>query len=196
MAPTCAHQTFINWHNISDRPESHCGLAKSGQSHWQVPTMGLRAIKMGLGESQSHPFRYSSNATNIPGLELRQKIANYLRNLIGAHHVKPSEIQQLLPQSMAQWGRLRIVDGDFIRAASTLSNEDDEKRDNTFVRFETEVGQNKHWVQILGYGQLLESLECRLPVDQRLRGFPGKHRLFAVIQPCSTVGRDATITVI
>ncbi|KAJ7190321.1 hypothetical protein GGX14DRAFT_382301, partial [Mycena pura] len=103
-----------------------------------------------------------------------------------------SKVRASLPRKMARWSRVRIVDGDRIRAAYTPAEEADGLRDNTFVRVQGEW----RWLQTLGYGRLDEILECRLPSDDSLRAYSGQLRLLAVITPCSTVGRDATQNIV
>ncbi|KAJ7051900.1 hypothetical protein C8F01DRAFT_1262421 [Mycena amicta] len=113
---------------------------------------------------------------------LRSKIARYYTNVIGQEFIQRHALKELLPQIMP-------------RCAWAMPEEDEEVRDNTFVRFEMEVSRNVNgqsiWVPEICYGRLDEVLALKLPMDNRLRGYSNKIRLVAVITPVSTVGKDA-----
>ncbi|KAJ7202160.1 hypothetical protein GGX14DRAFT_544608 [Mycena pura] len=131
--------------------------------------------------------------------ELKMKIAQYLTNLVGAGVTKRA-VRAILPNTMPRWGKVRIIDGDAIRAASVSELGADTSRDNTFVRclkFETEVEEDvdgeKAWMTRLYYGRLDEILECQLPREHYLGQFSGQLRLIAVVTPCRTSrNSDAT----
>ena len=68
---------------------------------------------------------------NTPDDDLRQQIAIYFSNILG----KPrSQILPLLPNVMMRCGKVRIVDGDSITAASTIVRGEDSERNKSYVR--------------------------------------------------------------
>ncbi|KAJ7493912.1 hypothetical protein FB451DRAFT_1122402 [Mycena latifolia] len=127
-----------------------------------------------------------------PDDDLRRKIARYFCNVLGKNL---NQVLPLLPEIMPRWGKVRIVDGDSITAASTSVRGENSERNKSYVRFEIEmkkkVGASMAWVQQVCYGRLEQILVCQLP-EGKLRGaFSGTTRLLAVLTPCSTGGKDA-----
>ncbi|KAK6984562.1 hypothetical protein R3P38DRAFT_2575789 [Favolaschia claudopus] len=50
---------------------------------------------------------------------------------------------------------------------------------------------DNRWIPQVFYGEIQEILVCELPDRRAFGDLAGKTRLLAVIQPCSTAGRDA-----
>ncbi|KAJ7173919.1 hypothetical protein C8R43DRAFT_873817, partial [Mycena crocata] len=96
-------------------------------------------------------------------------------------------IQNLLPDKMPSWGKVRIVDGDSIRSMSACGDEStmETLRDMSFVRV-------PYLLFFLFYGRLEEILVCPLPEKPVFREMSNTTRLLAVITPCVTAGKDAS----
>ncbi|KAJ7085226.1 hypothetical protein B0H15DRAFT_756108, partial [Mycena belliarum] len=102
-----------------------------------------------------------------------------------------SDIERKLPEVMPRWGKVRIVDGDYISCSWAREKRSEQGRDNSFIRVNR--AHPNRWIPQIGYGQLDEILLCTIPDnDNKLWGrLAGQVRLFAVITPCRTGGRDA-----
>ncbi|KAJ7743164.1 hypothetical protein B0H16DRAFT_1322794 [Mycena metata] len=120
---------------------------------------------------------------------MRKRLAAYFAAVLKARR---KDIQPLLPEVMPRWGKLRIVDGDYIRSmlACGADPEEDKERDMSFVREDTGAWTNKVF-----YGRLEEILVCKLSTNKIWANLVGKTRLLAVITPCATEGKDAARTV-
>ncbi|KAJ7147400.1 hypothetical protein C8R43DRAFT_1195630, partial [Mycena crocata] len=132
-----------------------------------------------------------------PDDALRRKIAGYFASALD----QPiNTILRLLPKIMPSWGKLRIVDGDYIRTASVSGMGTNPERDASYVRYEVQVQTARrvgnhdttYWSTQLCYGRLEQVLVCKVPKGKKWRGFADQTRLLAVITPCATDGKDAT----
>ncbi|KAJ7432204.1 hypothetical protein B0H11DRAFT_2261003 [Mycena galericulata] len=73
---------------------------------------------------------------HAPSEDTRHKVARYFSNVLG----KPLNMMlMLLPEVMPRWGKVRIVDGDSIKAAAIPVRGEISERDNLYVRFDTKV---------------------------------------------------------
>ncbi|KAJ7714973.1 hypothetical protein B0H16DRAFT_1278821, partial [Mycena metata] len=55
---------------------------------------------------------------------------------------------------------------------------------------------NGEWVPQVCYGRLEHILVCQLPTGKSWGAFSGHRRVFAVLSPCSTGGRDAAAEIV
>ncbi|KAF7322257.1 hypothetical protein HMN09_00002900 [Mycena chlorophos] len=128
------------------------------------------------------------------------KIAKYLHDRLDVAGASVAKIVRVLPEHMPRWARMRIVDGDHIRAAWKRPRNAEELRDNTFVRFTKQTpriqGNTRLFRSKLAYGRLEELLECPLPRKTWLGQYSGKTLLFAVVTPCAGSHRDARESVV
>ncbi|KAJ7652366.1 hypothetical protein DFH06DRAFT_1418733 [Mycena polygramma] len=101
-----------------------------------------------------------------PDDALRKKIAAYFASALNS---KVKTIIPLLPQVMPSWGRVRVVDGDSIRAGSAAKNTELE-RNSSYIRYELQVPaaeqpfpDKTRWVSQVFYGRLEQVLVYELP---------------------------------
>ncbi|KAJ7057459.1 hypothetical protein C8F01DRAFT_1152228, partial [Mycena amicta] len=109
----------------------------------------------------------------------RRGIAQYLVDVLDQYGVTAAKIERVLPQKMALWARVRIVDGDRIRADWKPPQNADELRDTTFIRFCKQVQRKLSsgatmFKPQLGYGRLDAILECEVPDRMWLGRYAGK----------------------
>ncbi|KAJ7756200.1 hypothetical protein B0H16DRAFT_1314957 [Mycena metata] len=129
---------------------------------------------------------------------MRKRLAAYFAAVLKARR---KDIQPLLPEVMPRWGKLRIVDGDYIRSmlACGIDPEEDKERDMSFVRvffsFSLSNSECANVIYIVFYGRLEEILVCKLSTNKIWSNLAGKTRLLAVLTPCATEGKDAARTV-
>ncbi|KAF7372933.1 hypothetical protein MSAN_00500000 [Mycena sanguinolenta] len=191
------------WANLNNRMLHYAYLEQIAVRYDltdELAIFGQRTSGLSEHESAYENYPYAvlirpKSKDNVPDDELRKKIATYFRDLIGS---PINKLLPLLPQNMPRWGKLRIIDGDSITTAFTLTRGEKGIRDKSYVRYEIEVRKrtepdNKmHWVPQVCYGRLEQILVCELPDNELFGAFAGKTRLLAVLIPCSTAGRDAT----
>ncbi|KAF7293325.1 hypothetical protein HMN09_01212000 [Mycena chlorophos] len=129
-----------------------------------------------------------------PSKKTLGQVAYYLRDIVGG---QPKNILKLLPTTVPRWGGVRILDkGDSIRAAWVPSNQDEDRREATFVRFEMEMEREGEFAPTICYGTLLEILQFDLPEERVLGSFAGRPLMIAVITPASISGDDASEEII
>ncbi len=75
-------------------------------------------------------LRSPRNGNYKPVEEVRHKIAEYLKTIIGGNS---KTIQNQLPETMTSWAKVRIKDGDFIRSKASLTRMN-RSRDNSYIR--------------------------------------------------------------
>ena len=114
-----------------------------------------------------------------------------------------TDIKKQLPQTAVSWGKVRIANGgDKIRSASA-SRSDNTGRDMPCVRvslynyayiLQYEILTYDASTAEVCYGRLERILQLTLSDSQFWRHYAGKTVLLALIKPCKTFGKDATIT--
>nr|GAT46989.1 predicted protein [Mycena chlorophos] len=193
------------WANMSKRVHNHITLREMRLRYdvadefapFEKPSLGLTRFEHVY---RCHPetiLRSPLQDSYAPGDETLLKIASYYSNLLGKQRAPAKQLLQLLPRIMPRWGKVRIPEGDSIRAAWATPEDDEDFRDNTAVRFSAEVlekagdGQ-RVWVDRLFYGRLEEILVCQMPSEEVFGRFAGQIRLIAAITPFATNGQDAT----
>ncbi|KAJ7029534.1 hypothetical protein C8F04DRAFT_962737 [Mycena alexandri] len=193
--------------------ERFCGVLQAGLRSRRHPWANLnnRVIRLAYLEqlgarydleeelsTHKHPemiLRAPYTRVNIPDALMRKRLAAYFAAVLKA---RCKDIQPLLPEVMPRWGKLRIVDGDYIRSmlACGLDPEEDKEREMSFVRYELQVQEDMGaWTNKVFYGRLEEILVCKLSTNKIWSNLAGKTRLLAVITPCATEGKDAARTV-
>nr|GAT43162.1 predicted protein [Mycena chlorophos] len=122
---------------------------------------------------------------------VRDQVAAYLSQTL---RITEGQAKLQVPSKMIRWGKVRIRDGDHIRAYKVFERGDQGKRDNTyFLKLKPTARSYTH---ILSYGRLDQILECVLPEADILGDFSGTRRLLACITPCHTSNRDASEDVV
>lgn len=76
-------------------------------------------------------LRVPYQKTHAPDDDIQQKIARFFSNVLG----RPiNQFTPLLPKIMPRWGKVRIVDGDKIKAATTSVRGENSDRNTSYVR--------------------------------------------------------------
>ncbi|KAF7331329.1 hypothetical protein MKEN_00010500 [Mycena kentingensis (nom. inval.)] len=128
-----------------------------------------------------------------PDADVLKRIAEYYANIVGREAISVATMRALLPAMTFSWGKVRIRDGDSIRCAWVVSEDDEDVRDNTSIRFEREELKDGLWVPSISYGRLDRILAFKLPKDARLGVLSEQIRVVLVITRYATGGRDAVV---
>jgi hypothetical protein len=149
-----------------------------------------------------------------PDRDTRRRISQYLALIYGCH---TRDIQEILPAFVTRWGKVRIANGgDKIRAGCAVSRTQAQSfRDSSFVCVSEPTvimkmvySLNPQYTLIVSdtrrgqpiptqrrqvfYGRLECIIDTVLPHTETFNIQSSTRYLLAVIQPCSTRGRDAT----
>jgi hypothetical protein len=76
-------------------------------------------------------LRVPCRKTNCPDKSLRRKIATFVAALLGK---RMNEIEPRLPEIMPMWGKVRIVDGDFMCCTWATESRSEKGRNMSFIR--------------------------------------------------------------
>ncbi|KAJ7763978.1 hypothetical protein DFH07DRAFT_867316 [Mycena maculata] len=142
-------------------------------------TNGLSSSEFQYEHYPQTVLRLPCQKTYAPDVSLRRKIGVYFAALLGK---TIREIEPQLPEVMARWGKVRIVDGDSIASAWVLARRNEAARNTSVIRVSV------HWIPQTCYGRLDEIVVCKIPPDQV--------RLLAVITPYKTGGKDAALGIV
>nr|XP_007316294.1 uncharacterized protein SERLADRAFT_407024 [Serpula lacrymans var. lacrymans S7.9]EGO26121.1 hypothetical protein SERLADRAFT_407024 [Serpula lacrymans var. lacrymans S7.9] len=132
-----------------------------------------------------------------PNSDTRRRISIYIRALIGG---QINQILPHLPEVMPLWGKLCIAaGGDVVQSAFAMKKSNTlSQHDNSFVRYEISYTVLEHrntTVTATHYGHLEQILVCQLGNDDFWKDLSGHGLLLAVITPCKTEGKDASLEV-
>ncbi|KAF8128237.1 hypothetical protein EV363DRAFT_1585187 [Boletus edulis] len=135
-----------------------------------------------------------SCVTFQPNGDLRRRIANYLKQIIGG---RSDQILANIPRTITTWSKLRIREGgDRIETSESFKRFRDSRRDNTFIRYEIQydVGGANDPLLAIQYGQLERILVCQLGDEGVWRHYSHSTHILALIIPVKTEGQDASTT--